>query len=309
MIGYVLVKLDWSDAIYTISHLHWKWLIAAFCVYLINYLLRTLRFQILLDFQKDSFVPLFGITGLYGMYLYLMPAKSGELSYPILIKNRFAVPFTNSTASLVTARIFDFITIGLFLPIVLAFYWHRFPAWLRYNAIIFFFLIFLLALGFIWLMRRPNKMSTFKNKHPWLEKISQAWQGLIENIRTINQRGGYWRVWLLTLGIWLCIYTNFYFIVLSSGFSPNYFQVVVVSIIMIPMTLLPLQGFANLGTHEIGWTAAFRLFGYSANTSLNIAISSHIVMLFFVLVLGLIGYISSSITAQSSSELTANDAN
>jgi hypothetical protein len=69
---------------------------------------------------------------------------------------------------------------------------------------------------------------------------------------------------------------------------------VVVSIIMIPMTLLPLQGFANLGTHEIGWVAAFRLFGYSANASLNIAISSHIIMLLFVLTLGLLGYLATT---------------
>jgi uncharacterized membrane protein YbhN (UPF0104 family) len=55
------------------------------------------------------------------------------------------------------------------------------------------------------------------------------------------------------------------------------------------MTLLPIQGFANLGTHEIGWAAAFTLFGYSKAAALNIAVSSHIIWLFFVLLLGALG--------------------
>ncbi len=294
VIGYVLAKLDWSEVLYTLSHLNGYWLIAAFGVYLINYLLRTLRFKILLNLEKKSFTHLFGITALYGMYLYLMPAKSGELSYPVLIKNKLAVPFTRSTATLITARVFDFITIALFLPLVLATFWNRFPNWLRYNAIVFFVLVLFLTLGFLWLLKRPGKKRIFANKHTWIEKIGQFLQNLIENIRAIDQQGGYWHVLLLTIGIWLCIYTTFYLIVLSSGFSPNYFHMVVVSIIMIPMTLLPLQGFANLGTHEIGWAAAFRLFGYSANASLNIAISSHIIMLLFVLTLGLLGYLATT---------------
>jgi uncharacterized membrane protein YbhN (UPF0104 family) len=66
---------------------------------------------------------------------------------------------------------------------------------------------------------------------------------------------------------------------------------IVVSIIMVPMTLLPFQGFANLGTHEIGWAAAFALFGYPETTALNIAVSSHIVLLLFVLLLGSLGVI------------------
>lgn len=72
----------------------------------------------------------------------------------------------------------------------------------------------------------------------------------------------------------------------------NFFQIVVVSIIMVPVTLFPIQGFANLGAHELGWVTAFTLFGYPYLDALNIAVSSHIVYVFFVLSLGLIGILS-----------------
>ena len=112
---------------------------------------------------------------------------------------------------------------------------------------------------------------------------------LLTNLRKIDQRRQYWRLWLITIGIWLLVYTNFYMIVLSMGYQFSYFQMIVVSILMVPMTLLPFQGFANLGTHEIGWVTAFSIFGHNISTSLAIAVSSHIIMLFFVLTLGLIG--------------------
>ncbi|NJN43718.1 MAG: hypothetical protein HC806_02585 [Anaerolineae bacterium] len=54
VIGVVLLNLDWGAVIGTFSDLNWVWLGLAFLVYLINYLLRTLRFQSLL---KLHYVP------------------------------------------------------------------------------------------------------------------------------------------------------------------------------------------------------------------------------------------------------------
>jgi uncharacterized membrane protein YbhN (UPF0104 family) len=64
---------------------------------------------------------------------------------------------------------------------------------------------------------------------------------------------------------------------------------IAVSMIMVPLTLLPFQGFANMGTHEAGWVTAFSLFGQSQDVSLAIATSSHLITLSFVLAMGFIG--------------------
>ena len=92
---------------------------------------------------------------------------------------------------------------------------------------------------------------------------------LFDSLKVIDQRKLYWRMWLLTISIWLCVQTNFYLIVHSLGYRLNFFQMIVVSIIMVPMTLLPLQGFANLGTHEIGWDSSFCLIWFFTNNSLE----------------------------------------
>lgn len=293
VLGFVLCKLDWQMVLETFLNLNWTWLLIAFSIYLINYTLRTFRFQILLGLEEIPFKKLFPVTSLYGMYLYLMPAKFGELSYPILLKNYLSVSITSSTATLVIARFFDFITIAIFLPAALATFWQQIPAWIRMSGLVFCVLIYILAGVFIWFLRKPLKFSSRESRFSSLaiyQRIMQSLMRLYKNLRLIDQRRNYWRLWLITIGIWICVQANFYFIIHSLGYRFNFFQVVVTSIIMVPITLIPFQGFGNLGTHEIGWVAALSLFGEPKTDSLNIAVSSHIILLFFVIVLGSIGY-------------------
>jgi uncharacterized membrane protein YbhN (UPF0104 family) len=60
---------------------------------------------------------------------------------------------------------------------------------------------------------------------------------------------------------------------------------------MVPLTLLPLQGFANIGTHEIGWASVLIAFGYPYKTALAIAVGSHFVLLVSVLLVGGISFL------------------
>jgi uncharacterized membrane protein YbhN (UPF0104 family) len=70
------------------------------------------------------------------------------------------------------------------------------------------------------------------------------------------------------------------------GLPVAFYHIAIISMVMIPLTLLPLQGFANLGTHEIGWTSVLVAFDYPYKTALAIAAGSHFVLLLSVLVSG-----------------------
>jgi uncharacterized protein (TIRG00374 family) len=297
VIGYVLLRLDWPTTIETVTHLNIGWLAFAFGVYLINYVLRTIRFRTLLNQSEITFIELFGVTSLYGMYLYLMPAKSGDLSYPILLKKQLKVSLISGAATLIVARFFDFVAVALFLPVVLISFWDQVPWWVRSSGMIFS--LGVLVFGVIaswWLCRSDMALShKFQVQHPSSKKaadqVKRALYKLLISLQEIDRNGQYWYIFVLTIAIWFCVQTTFYLIVMSLGYRLTFFQILVVSIIMVPLTLFPLQGFANLGTHEVGWVAAFTLFRQPQSVSLNIAVSSHIVLLFFVLMLGLIGYL------------------
>lgn len=295
VITYVLMKLDWQAAIDTFTHLNWVWLVLAFGVYLVNYCLRTIRFQVLLNKKYISFKKLFGVTNLYGMYLYLMPAKSGELSYPILLKHNLKISLASSAAALIAARFFDFVTIALFLPAVLVVFGEQMPTWIRNSAMIFSLVVFMFGGISIWWLRRSDEFISsprqIASSNRAFDRARRTLYKLYSSLQSIDQECKYWQIWLITVSIWFCVQVNFYLVVLSLGYKLTFFQILVVSVIMVPMTLLPVQGFANLGTHEVGWVTALTLFQQSQTTSLNIAVGSHIILLLFVLLLGLLGYV------------------
>lgn len=288
VVGYVFYNLDWMIIRSTLASLHWGWLFLALLVFWVNYILRALRFRVLIPAKNIPFVQLLAITGLYGMYNYLLPAKSGELSYVVLVNRRLNVSLVDSTTSLIAARYLDFATIALILPFVLIIFMKSMPLWLIYASLTFCSAVFIGSVLIYYFFKQhsiqANRPKSFK--YIWIAKIYKVLTNLQDGLIKIYNRREHMSLLLLTILIWLCVYTNFYLIVVSLGYQLNYFQIVVISIFMIPMTLLPIQGFANLGTHEIGWVAAFSVFGQPEEVALSAAISSHIILLFFVLLLG-----------------------
>ena len=290
VVTYVFSTLDLQDVTKTFSQLDWGVLLIGFGIYLLSYLLRTWRFRILLGLENVPFRKLFGLTSLYGMYLYLLPAKSGEVSYLVLLKSRLSVTYAQSTAILIVARFFDFATVAIFLPFVLIPFWEEIHTGIRFTIIIFAGLIFISIFLGLSLVRHPNLWQVLL--HPStgiLGRVKTSLGNLLTNLAKIDQIGRYWLLMLVTVSIWLCVQASLYIITSALGYPITFIEMLIVSVIMIPMTLLPLQGFANLGAHEIGWTAAFALFGYNQTTALSIAVNSHIVLLLFVLALGAIG--------------------
>jgi uncharacterized membrane protein YbhN (UPF0104 family) len=126
-----------------------------------------------------------------------------------------------------------------------------------------------------------------------LQRVRRAWNKFIAGLREIQEHGAHLKVALITAGIWLCVYSNFYFATQSMGMPISFYTIAIISIVMIPLTLLPLQGFANIGTHEIGWTSVLVAFNYPYNMALAIATGSHFILLISVLVSGGLAFFGS----------------
>ena len=294
VIGYVLLKLDWQQVWITINSLNWAWIIIAFLFHFANYYFRSMRFISLLDLADFPFLKILGITNLYGMYLYLMPFKVGEASFPLLFKEHLDVPLVKGTASLLVARFTDFMVIAFLIPALLISQWTNLSGWLRYGAGLLSVVIFSLWLFFIWLVRNPDillnsRVMNINLKKAIMKKIRQIILRIFEEILRINRQKKYWRILMITFLIWICIQATLFFIIKSLGFSIVISQVFMIIIITLLLSLLPIQGIANLGSHEISWVTAFALFGFTYNDSLNIAVNSHLIYIALSILLGLSG--------------------
>lgn len=154
--------------------------------------------------------------------------------------------------------------------------------------------IFSLWLFFIWLVRNPDKIlnSQVMNinlRKAVMKRIRQIILRIFEEILRIDRQKKYWRTLIFTSLIWICIQATLFFIIKSLGFSIVITQVFMITIITLLLSLSPIQGIANLGSHEISWVTAFALFGFTYNDSLNIAVNSHLIYIALSILLGLSG--------------------
>lgn len=283
------LSLDWAHAVQTLHRIDFRWLGWALVVFAINYWLRTIRFRLLLNRGPEGTRNLLAITMLHGLFNYLLPAKSGELSYLVLAKRHLDISLPESAATLITARFFDFGVIALLLPFAVHQFYHEMPGWLILSSAVYCIGVLAAAVMLVAYIR------TAKNRPPrpgrdLVTRIRNGFDRTIDSLRIIDQRRQYLRLWLVTSAIWLCVLLNYYFITASLGFDPTFSQMVVISLILIPLTLIPVQGIANVGTHEAAWIAAFTMFGYSFESALTVAVTSHVVMFAMFVLLGAIGH-------------------
>jgi hypothetical protein len=292
LLAYLFLNLDWDILRVAFSDIHWGWLGLALLAYLINILLRALRFTNLIYSRPVKWLELIPVSALHNILMYLMPAKTGDVTYIFIAKNRLDLSLTEGTATLLAARFYDFSVVALILAILLPFSKDEMPVWIFESAILFCVLILAGTIVILFFLKFSKSTLDENQKHPQgarasgLRKVRAAWYKFIAGLREIQSHGAHGRVAILTAGIWLCIYSNFYFAAKSMGLPVAFYHIAIISIVMIPLTLLPLQGFANIGTHEIGWTSVLVAFNYPYKTALAIAAGSHFVLLLSVLLSG-----------------------
>ncbi len=306
-LAYLLLNLDWETLRAAFSDVRWGWLVLAFLAYFVNIFLRALRFKNLIYSRPVRWIELVPVSALHNLFMYLMPAKTGDVSYIFLAKNRLNVSLSEGTATLLAARFYDFSVVAFILACILPFSRSGMPDWIFRSAIFFCLIVLTGALGvFLFLKLSKPGSRKLNPTNPLFLRVLNAWDRFIAGLREIQSNGANLRVALITLGIWLCLYSNFYFIAQSIGTPITFYHISIISIVMVPLTLLPLQGFANIGTHEIGWASVLVAFDYPYDTALAIAVGSHFVLLLSVLLAGGLSLgLSQFLSSRSTEEGTA----
>jgi uncharacterized membrane protein YbhN (UPF0104 family) len=294
MLTYLLLNLDWDILRVAFSDIHWSWLGVALLAYLVNIGLRALRFSNLIYSRDIHWLDIVPVSALHNILTYLLPAKTGDMTYIIFAKNRLNVSLPEGTATLLAARFYDFLVVGIFLAVLLPFGKGEMPEWIFQSSLIFCILVLVGTLALFIFLRFSKPTSDTEDIQTETKTLKirfvRAWKKFITGLREIQSHGAHLRTALLTTLIWICVYLNFYSATKSMGLSVSVFHIIVISLVMIPLTLLPLQGFANIGTHEVGWTSVLVAFNYPYETALAIAAGSHFILLISVLISGSIAF-------------------
>ncbi len=284
-----------TEAIAALQHdLSLTWLGTAGILFLANYMLRALRFRLLTYSAAVPLIRTFGVSAIHGMFNYLLPAKLGEFAYPLLARTQLGLSIREGTATLIVARFWDFSVIAVLLPVVAIAFSPELPHWMQLSMVAFPVIFLLTVAVALWFV--SHTPSPFSGPPLGSRRLPALLVSLAAGLRSVHDQGNHLWLALLSTGIWLCIYGNFYALVRTLGLETTLLEMAVVSTLLLPLTLIPIQGIANIGSHELAWVTALGLFGHDLDTSLQMAVGTHVLLLLLVLLLALAGLACISLT-------------
>lgn len=249
-------------------------IVVAISLFLLSYQIRTWRlYDYFLPQTKGGWIAALRLMLLHNILNNLLPARSGEVSFPLLMKRYFAVDYLHSIPALLWFRLLDlhtllsigFLTWGI--------------SWGVQHRMIY------LPLLLFWLLL-PLIFYTLKNKIR--HRVSQPL--ILKILEGLPQHTAmFWRNWLLTWLNWVIKLASLVW--LLGQFLQVDITYLVSSVIAGELSsVLPFHAPGGVGTYEAGMVAP--LLGV-ADTALaaKAAINVHLFMLFSSIIGGLIGWL------------------
>lgn len=234
LLMWLLQDLDTQALRHQADQIHPAWWLTATVVWLFSFVCRALRLQ-----QEWHWKKAVGLTValrlvlLHNAAVLLLPFRSGEAGYPLLVRRVFHAPTSAALRSLVWLRVQD----ACILAVLGIICWPGLPVWL--SVVCPMLLLFVILLPPVWWLR------LLKNRQPWAKLL-----------RSVLHRRAPRTAWLFSLVNWLSK-LSVVALLLGQLLPLPAWSAWQAAIGGELATLLPLQGPASLGTYEAGvWLGA-----------------------------------------------------
>lgn len=296
LISWLFSQVDLHEAARIVRNIPPSLLLAGMGSYLGGFLLRAFRFRLLLP-QQIPLRHLVPIVLVHYAALNIIPARLGELSYIILLKQVNQVSTGRSVSNLLIARVFDHLTISL-LFLMSAVFLDFSSSWL--NTLLLVVSVALIAtcallalllayktryVGWFHALISALKLERFQLAH----KIERELEEVVNALLTLRFGANLFPVFIVSCGIWLCIFATNYFLLHAFQVQLSYQEIVFTSTCIIMMRLLPLQFVSGFGIHETTWVFLAEALGVPRQIAITAAFGSHIIATLFLLCFGLYG--------------------
>lgn len=211
---------------------------------------------------------------IHNFYNNLLPMRSGELSFPILMSREYDIPYRKSLAALLWLRLLDLAAIlmigGIATLLVLDLWFLALVA------------VLIGALLPLWMSRWFHYFTSriMLRKPTWEEKIEMIRQGWPQ------QKIDIWRSWGWTLLNWIIKLLSFA-IVLQWFIDMQAIYALVAIIGAELSSVLPIHSVGGFGTYESAALIALSLFGQSSTEALKAVVNLHLFVIGMTLISGL----------------------
>ena len=275
--------------------------LAAFFIYYFSFLIRTLRWRLLLEnvgYTRESKNPLPGFGKLLEIVYTswfanaVVPAKLGDLYRAYLLRQDAGVSATRTFGTVLAERLLDLIVLLLlFLSAIIISLHENLPSFLRTGLYVTLAIVLLgiVALGVLRIFR--SQIRRF---------VPQRFQGYYDHLQE-GTLGSFRRIQLLaplTVAIWICEAGRFFFVALSLNLIAGSLLHIGTAAMFIALgeallTIVPFTS-GGIGLVEGGMIAMLTLFTSARNLAAAGVLLDRTISLVSILVFGLIVFLIAS---------------
>jgi uncharacterized membrane protein YbhN (UPF0104 family) len=235
---------------------------------LVSYLLRTLRiYDYFRDNLKGGFLSACKLVLQHNLANNMLPMRTGEATFPLLMSRYFQVPLSRSLPALLWFRLLDLHVLGLVAMIALGKSWLG-PVALASLTLIWLLLPWVFYLLNHWLLARLHPQPSGRLSRLLHKLLDGAPKGLLLLLRTWLWGFLSWLVKLSAFAWLLMLFTE---IPLATAFLGAIGGEL--------SSVLPVHAVAGVGTYETGIVAALLPFGVKADVAVAGAVNVHLFLL------------------------------
>lgn len=296
LLAVVLYRVDLDKVVSAMRRANYWYLPFTISIYLTSFLLRSLRWRVILDPVKPSvgFGPLFSTIMIGWTANNLLPAKAGELVRAYLIGKRESISKSASLATIVIERVLDGLTLLIFLFFSMLFLsnpWEKLGFALYLSAaiaaivVILIFMVFRSNLFLGWL---ENVMRIFPAR--FSTPVIRLSQSFIQGLESLRDA----RLSLIGLalsgGVWAVEALVYYLVLRSFGLvMPFYAATVLLAVVNVGVLLPSAPG--AVGVFQFFCVLGLSFFSVDESTALALSVVLQSIMWIPVTLMGL-GFLS-----------------
>lgn len=249
-------------------------LAAAVLLVICTYGLRAVRlYDFFAEEVRGRFPLAFKLMLQHNFFNNLLPARSGEVAFPVLMQRYFDVPLARSVPALIWFRLLDLHTIAL------VGLWALGALWLPPWAILGLSLVWLSVPGWAWLLNNWLLRRISPHKGGLQGLLRKALEGSPRSSGMLFRAWSWTMVnWTVKLGVFAWVLALFVDVSLPGA---------VLGVFGGELTsVLPIHGVAGAGTYEAGIVAALLPQGLDGESALGAAVNLHLFLLGVTLIGG-----------------------
>ncbi len=316
LLALFLRESDLAEVGSLLRRINFAWLLPGFAANLIALTLRSLRWRIILN--PDSPPPIYATffsTAIGFMSSALLPVRAGDVIRPALLSRRTDIRFSSALGTVVTERLLDLTSIiTLFLTFVAlalsggtSLPLER-MAFLRGAGIVALGLlggiITLVVASYRFQTPARRLVSRFAKLLPerFRESLVNLFDSFVSSLRLPSRPEKLLLVLGFTVLIWLCLTSQFYFVMQSFGRPLPFTASFLVTALSILGFSIPTPGGVG-GFHKACQIVLVTFYGFSIDTSVAVALVFHLVGTAPVLTTGAVLFLKEGLTWRQIEEI------